>query len=110
MAINACFQRNPANQIVECDGEWLFDKAIHRDLPRPDDEILRVRRDVLARAELVEIVVVAVDLLRRDRLVDLVGFVSLGRIEVGCRVALGACDTGLHGKSGGEAQAERFQD
>ena len=73
-----------------------------------DAQRLRRRGDDLGRAEFVEIVVVAVDLLVGDRPVERVFLVALGRIEVGGRVrqlveighALGQC-----GAAGASASA-----
>ncbi len=81
-------QRNFRTRSSKAMVKGFSTKPVDRDLPRADDEVLRVGGDVLARPELVEIVVVAVDLLGRDRAVELVGLVLLGGVEVGRRVGI----------------------
>src|SRR5262245_7321279 len=87
--------------------------SVDGDLPGTDDEVLRVGGDVLAGPELVEIVVVAVDLLGRDRPVELVGFILLRRVEVGGRVgplSAGRRDTGAQRECRGYAEPKTLQD
>jgi hypothetical protein len=82
VAIEPLFQRHFANEIVEPDLLRLLYHAV--DLDRPGAQLERLRRlgDVLAHAEFVEIVVVEIDLLFRDRAVERERLVALDRIEI----------------------------
>ncbi len=86
VAIGALLQRQFADEIVDADLERFLHHAVDCHRPRPNWQHLRLVGDVLAGAEFVEIVVVAVDRLVGDRTVELVFFVALGRIEIGARV------------------------
>ena len=88
MAIKPLFDAELADQIVDADLDRLFHHAVDLDGPRPDLQRLRLLGDVLARIELVEIVVVAIDLLVGDRAVEGERRVSLAGIKIDGRIGL----------------------
>ncbi len=67
VAIDPLLKLHLFQQIIDGDGHLLFDFAVDLDLPRPDLESLRGRRDRLGGAELIEIIVGRVDFLGRHR-------------------------------------------
>src|SRR5215211_811872 len=90
MAVEPLLDRHLADEVVDADVERLLDHAV--DLHGPGPGLQRPGRggDALRGAELVEVVVVAGELLRRDRPIERVGLVPFRRIEVERRIgALG---------------------
>jgi hypothetical protein len=67
VAIHPLLQLHLAQQIVDGDGERLFDLAVDGDLPGPHLQGLGGRGDALGGAELIEIVEGDVVALRRHR-------------------------------------------
>jgi hypothetical protein len=86
VAIEPLLQRHPADQVIDADFQRLLHHAIDLDGPWPQLQRLRRLGDVLARTELVEIVVAEVDLLVGDRPVERVFFIAADRIEIPGRV------------------------
>src|SRR4029078_7531112 len=82
VAIKPLFQRHLADEIVDTDLLRPLDHAVALARPRPQLERLRRLGDVLAHAELVEIVVAGVDLLVGDRPVEREFIVAPDGIEV----------------------------
>jgi hypothetical protein len=86
VAIEPLLQRHPADQVIDADFQRLLHHAIDLDGPWPQLQRLRRLGDVLARTELVEIVVAEVDLLVGDGPVESVILVPRQRIEVPRRI------------------------
>src|SRR5829696_2659015 len=90
MAVEPLLERHLADEVVDRDLERLLDHAVDLHGPGPGFERPGRRGDALRRAELIEVVVVAGELLRRDRPIEGVGLVPFRRIEVEGRIgALG---------------------
>ncbi len=86
MPIEALFEPHRLDEGVDVEGLRLLDQTVDRHRPRPDFQ--PVGGKVLARAELIEIVVVHIDLFRRHLAIERVGRVALGRIERVGRIGL----------------------
>ena len=106
MAVEPLLERHLADEVVDRDLERLLDHAVDLHGPGPGLERPRRRGDALRRAELIEVVVVAGELLRRDRPVERVGLVPLRRIEVEGRIgALGERRAPPEGEPAGDGAA-----
>ncbi len=86
MTIGALFESQFMNEIVDADLHRFLDHAIDFHHPRPDRQRLRGCRDRFRGAELVEIIVVAIDLLVGDRPVERIFLIALGGIKVRTRI------------------------
>ena len=86
VTVGALFERQLTDQIIDADFHRLFHHAVNLHCPRPDRQRLRGSGDRFRRAEFIEIIVVAVDLLIGDRTIERVFLVALRRIKVGARV------------------------
>ena len=88
MTIEPLLDRELAHEIVDADLERLLDHAIDLYGPGADLQRLGLLGDTLRRIKLVEIIVVAVDLLVGDRTVERERLVALARIEIDGRIGL----------------------
>src|SRR5829696_8871725 len=106
MAVEPLLERHLADEVVDRDLERLLDHAVDLHGPGPGLEGSRRGGDALRRAELIEVVVVAGELLRRDRPVERVGLVRFRRIEVEGRIgALGERRALAEGEPAGDGAA-----
>src|SRR5262249_54594340 len=85
-AVSALFKCQLAHQVVDADLYRLFHHAVDLHRPWPDRQRLRGGGDRFRGAELVEIIVVAVDLLVGDRPIESIFLVPLGGIKIGARI------------------------
>ena len=89
MAVEPLFEAHLFQQIVDVDGDRLFDHAVDLDRPRPQLEGLRVAPDRLVHPEFVEIIVGRRIFLVGQRPVERVFFAAFCRVKPGRRVCIG---------------------
>ena len=92
VAVEPFLDLHALDQIVDGDLLRRIAQTVDLHTPRPRLQRGRPVGNVLRHAEFVEIIVVRVDLFRRDGAVELEGLVALGRIEPRGRVFGGACE------------------
>ena len=83
MAVEAFLQGHLGQEVVDADGDRLLNHAVEGHRPGPDRQGLGRIGDVLARAELVVVVVAGDEILGGQRTVELVGVVAFEGIELG---------------------------
>src|SRR6476646_6353121 len=106
MAIKPLLERHFLQEVVDVDLLRLLDEPVDLDAPRPRLQSFGGGGDALARAEFIEIVIVGVDLFRRDVAVELERLVAFRREKPRRRIGFGACARKTE-RAGDEAATER---
>src|ERR671918_1856145 len=86
MPVEALLEGHAPNELVRIEGELLLDHAVDDHAPGLDWKRLRRARDLLVRAELVEVVVAGRPALLGERTVEPVGVIAPGRVEIRPRI------------------------
>ena len=86
MAIEPLFELHFFQQIIDGNFEGLFDQAVDGNFPWPCLQRVHAREDALVHAEFVKIIILAVDLFRRDLAIKFKRLIAPRRIEAGRRV------------------------
>jgi hypothetical protein len=88
MAIEALFDLDLADEIIEAERKFLVDQTGDGNCPGSHGEFRGGPRDLLVEAEFVKVVVVRVDGLRCYRAVDHITAVAGGGVERGGRIGI----------------------